>query len=145
MVNSTEEVRTKESVLKNVLANQKEVEKTIQQAQKLCTSYTGNPGDWSSVQIKIVNELMQAVSEVQTLVAMLPEFSTNKDLQNIQAYLGDEFGLFSDITALTTMLSAGSAKSESDAVLDEISGVCDTILKRVKDIRNSAAKVSATL
>jgi len=145
MVNSTEEVRTKESVLKNVLANQKEVEKTIQQAQKLCTSYTGNPGDWSSVQIKIVNELMQAVSEVQTLVAMLPEFSTNKDLQNIQAYLGDEFGLFSDITALTTMLSAGSAKSESDAVLDEISGVCDTILKRVKDIRNSAAKVSAAL
>ena len=145
MVNSTEEVRTKESVLKSVLNNQKKVEKTIQQAQKLCISYTGNPGDWSSVQIKIVNELMQAVSEVQTLVAMLPEFSTNKDLQNIQAYLGDEFGLFSDITALTTMLSAGSAKSESDAVLDEISGVCDTILKRVKDIRNSAAKVSAAL
>jgi hypothetical protein len=145
MANSTEEVRTKESVLKSVLNNQKKVEKTIHEAQKLCASYKSNPGSWSSIQIKIVNELMQAVSEVQTLVAMLPEFSTNKDLQNIQAYLGDEFGLFSDITALTTMLSAGSAKSESDAVLDEISGVCDTILKRVKDIRNSAAKVSAAL
>ena len=88
---------------------------------------------------------MQAVSEMQALIAMLPDFSFNKDLQNIHAYLGDEFGLFSDITALTTQLSVANLKTESDAVLDEISEVCDTILQRVRDTRTSAAKVSAPL
>lgn len=154
MPNAAKKEGTKAGIFADVLSVQARLQKLLVRIKRLADESRGKdkiiPGHWTSVMLEIVGErkqgVMQEISAVQSALRVLPEINYDLELQRTAANLGDEFNSLQELQSLiVTEITLVRRKEELAAVLDEIKRKCTLIMKDIKDIRTSVAKLSESL